>query len=163
MEKQNQQNKDQGYGIAALVIGVFAALFSFIPCVGVISIVLGALSIIFGSIALSQAQQTNVPKGSAIAGIVLGGIALLIALFWIVFLLGAKDKFKDTFEDKFEQFQYWSDDSGEFEDNFDDIDSLDELEKALDDLEGEMKDVQNDIDTVNEMTLKEDNGWNDEE
>ncbi len=136
MEQKVQKNDGQGFGIAALVLGIFALLLAFIPCVGITGLLMGILSVIFGSLSMTRARAYNAPKGMGLSGIILGGSAILIAVFWIVFIVGAKDSFKD----KMDMVNVWSQHEEEIDDAFDNMESLDDLEVALDKLEGVLDD-----------------------
>ena len=134
METQvNQQNNGQGFGIAALVLGILAAVISFIPCVGVVALLIGIVAIVFGAVSLAKASMYSAPKGLGIAGVSLGSLALLVAIFWILFIVKLGDH--SEIEDKFRNFMEWTED---FNDNVDssveEVQSLDDLEKALDEL-----------------------------
>lgn len=65
-----------GFGITALVLGIVAVIFSFIPLVGIASFFLGGLAVIFGIIGITRKMR---PKGTSIAGLVLGVISIVIA------------------------------------------------------------------------------------
>lgn len=134
----NSQNNGQGFGIAGLVIGILAVLISFIPCFGGAAIIIGITAIVFGSIALSRANVTQMPKGMGIAGLSLGSFAVLIGILWMVLIIGAKDHLRNHFSE-FWQWTEHLDDSDiniDLDEDFDNKQSLDELEKALDELEG---------------------------
>lgn len=65
-----------GLAIAALVCGVIALLLSFMPFIGLVSVVIGAAAIITGVLGLRRGQS----KGMSIAGIVTGALGLLISI-----------------------------------------------------------------------------------
>lgn len=67
-----------GYGTAALVLGIIGLVFCWVPVFGVI---LAVLALVFGWLGMHRAeagQATN--KGHSIAGIVLGAIAALVGI-----------------------------------------------------------------------------------
>ena len=70
-------------GTAALVMGIIALVCSFIPVIGLLSWLLAPAAIVTGAIGMGKE-----PRGSAIAGLVTGGIALVICILWVV-VLGA--------------------------------------------------------------------------
>lgn len=78
-----------GLAVAGLVVGIIALLFSFIPIIGVIAWILGPLAVVFGAVGISRANKGAPGKGMAIAGLILGIVSLLIALFWVIGLIGA--------------------------------------------------------------------------
>lgn len=143
--KNNQANNGQGFAIASLVIGIFALLFSIIPCVGTSAILIGIVAVVFGAVSLTKANTTEAPKGMSIAGISLGGLAIVIAIFWLIFVVGSKS----VFQDKFEHFFEWAEDFEQIDinidDEFDEMEKLENLENALDELEGIIDDVDGDI------------------
>jgi hypothetical protein len=65
-----------GLGVAALVVGIIAAVFSMIPLIGMIAFFLGPVAIILGVIAFFL---KNRKKGMAIAGVILGVVSLIVA------------------------------------------------------------------------------------
>jgi hypothetical protein len=68
--------------IASLALGVLSiGLIPFISCVPEIA---GVLALIAGTRAIRAARETNAGRGLAIAGMVLGGIGLLVTGFlWL--------------------------------------------------------------------------------
>jgi len=153
----NQQNNGQGFAIASLIIGIFALLFSIIPCVGTSAILIGSVAVIFGAVALTKASATQAPKGLSIAGISLGGSAIVIAIIWLTVIVSAKSFFQDKFQNKFENFTDWADENGQINidnenEEFDKTESLENLEKALDELEGVIDETNEDVnDTVSKI------------
>lgn len=79
-----------GLAVAGLVLGILGVLFGFIPFVGVfMAILLGALGAIFGAVGLSRSKQPyRGGRGMAIAGLVLGIIAIILG-FLQGFVIGA--------------------------------------------------------------------------
>lgn len=79
-------SKGNGWGIAALVLGIVAVVFSFIPVMGVVAFILGPLAVLFGIIG---ATRKFTKKGAAIAGLVLGILSIAIAAIWMAVLSAA--------------------------------------------------------------------------
>lgn len=71
-----EDKRKNGLGVAALVVGIVAAAFSMIPLVGMIAFFLGPVAIILGLIAVFL---KNRKKGTAIAGVILGAVSLIVA------------------------------------------------------------------------------------
>ena len=71
-----QPKQGNGLGVAALVVGIVAAVLSVIPLIGMAAFFLGPVAILLGVIAFFL---KNRKKGMAIAGAVLGIISLIIA------------------------------------------------------------------------------------
>lgn len=142
---ENKNTNGQGFAIASLIIGIFAFLIASIPCVNFLTIPVGAAAIIFGIVALSKANNEKQPKGMGIAGITLGGLSIFIAIFMWVFIVSSKAVFKD----KFHHFYEWAEDledlDTDIEIEFENTESLENLEKALDELEGTMDEVNDEV------------------
>ena len=84
-----------GFAIAALVLGILAAaagIWTPIPFIGIvfgmIATLPGILAIVFGYVGLGAWRRLGVGRGSAIAGLVLGwvaiGIILVTTLAWVI-------------------------------------------------------------------------------
>jgi hypothetical protein len=71
-----EDKRKNGLGVASLVVGIVAAVFSIIPLVGMVAFFLGPVAIILGLIAFFL---KNRKKGTAIAGVILGVISLIVA------------------------------------------------------------------------------------
>ena len=70
--------------IASLIVGIIAAILGVTPCCPILGIILGLVSAILGIVVLVKKKGTEEPKGKAIAGIVLGVIAIIGAIIWTV-------------------------------------------------------------------------------
>lgn len=80
---QPQPRPNNGLGTAALVLGILAAIFAFIPLVGVfIATPLALLAVIFGLVGFARTKSgTATNKGSSVAGSVLGvgaGVVMIV-------------------------------------------------------------------------------------
>lgn len=78
--------RGNGFGVTALVLGILAGVFSFIPVMGVAAFVLGPLAIVFGIVG---ATRKFARKGTAVAGLVLGLVSIVIAAVGLALLSGA--------------------------------------------------------------------------
>lgn len=65
-------------GKGAFIVGLIALVLAFVPIIGFVSWLLAPLAILMGLIALRKA-----PRGLAIAGIITGGLAMIICFWWI--------------------------------------------------------------------------------
>ena len=73
-----------GIGIAGGVCGIVAVVLCWIPFVDYLSIVLGALAIIFGALGIRHANaHGGSGKGMAITGVVTGIVALVISVLFL--------------------------------------------------------------------------------
>lgn len=80
-------------GKAAFIVGVIALTMSFIPFIGFVAWLLAPLAILFGLIALRRP-----PRAMAVAGIVVGAVALLVCILWVNATKAGVEAFnKDTF------------------------------------------------------------------
>ncbi len=73
-----------GIGIAGGVCGIVAVVLCWIPFIDYLSIVLGALAIIFGALGIRNANaHGGAGKGMAITGVVTGIVALVISVLFL--------------------------------------------------------------------------------
>lgn len=122
------QKTGNGFGIAALVLGIIGLLAGLIPVIGIfIGIPLGILALIFGIVAAvsSKNRVNNAGKGTGITGIILGILAIVAAIAWTVLLY-------DAWGDACEEAGY-SGDAAE---------CSDQINQELDDLENELEDLE---------------------
>ncbi|AJT41395.1 hypothetical protein [Psychromicrobium lacuslunae] len=78
LQPMPQQSQSNGFGIAALVVGIVALVISFIPFLGWGAFVLGPIAIILGILGVVLKKGSK--KGTSITGIILGAIAVVIAI-----------------------------------------------------------------------------------
>lgn len=79
----------KGLGIAGLVLGILAAIISFIPCLGMYAFIPGFIGLILSLISFVQANKAGATKGLAIAGIVCSVIGCSIAAWQYVQITSA--------------------------------------------------------------------------
>jgi hypothetical protein len=65
-------------GKGAFIIGLIGLVLAFVPLIGFVSWLLGPLAILCGAIALRRP-----PRALAIAGLITGGLTLLVCVWWI--------------------------------------------------------------------------------
>lgn len=120
----NQPLKSNGFGTAALVLGIIAVVFSIIPVVGFIAFILGPLALIFGIIGITR-KFTK--KGTSITGIILGALSIIIAIIVTAMIAAAATSVTETLnkEHKIEyvvtstgpaNVSYWNGDGSSTED-----------------------------------------------
>lgn len=96
MEQNNttkpSSSNGKGLGIAGLVLGIIAAIISFIPCLGMWAILPGIIGIVLS--AISMKQSGSGAKGMAIAGLVCSIIACCLGgyQFYVVKTAGSAIK-----------------------------------------------------------------------
>lgn len=75
------QNRGNGFGVAAMVLGIAAMAASIVPLLGMVAFLLGPLAVVLGIIGANRRWR---PKGTSIAGIILGvvgtGVAVLLTM-----------------------------------------------------------------------------------
>jgi hypothetical protein len=89
-----RNNSAQNLGIAALITAIITFVLAIIPCVGLIAIIPGIISIVLASVGLSQAARNNSPRGLLLAGLIIAIIASLIS-FSQIFVAGKIAKHAD--------------------------------------------------------------------
>ena len=77
-------SRSRGMEISGLVLGLVGLVLDFIPCLGFFGITCGILAVIFSGVGLHQANKAQAAKSMAVAGLVLGIIA--VVLYPIVFI-----------------------------------------------------------------------------
>ena len=176
--EEKTRNAGQGLGVAALVLGVISFIVALIPCIGLFALFTALVAIVLGAIGLSQAARNNSPKGLVLGGLILGIVALFIAIAQIVFFAGFADKapyFEEKLEDVFKDFE--RDVLDELEDGSFSITIEDgdekieinstikkELRDALDELEDMEDDLEEDLESVKkvDITIKIDTSGSEE-
>jgi hypothetical protein len=134
MQEQNS-NAGQGLGIAGLILGVLAIPLGIIPCTFFIAIVFGAMGIVLSSIALSQANRGNGPRGLIIAALVCSILGFSFAFFWGITLKKASPIIKSVIQEIKQD--------GDLEEVFEDLG---------DDTDNILKDLENDEENVDQGT-----------
>lgn len=82
-ETTKNSNAGKGLGTASLVLGIVAAVVSFIPCLGMWALVPGVIGLVLSIISISQANKAGAPKGMAIAGLVCSIIGCCVGAWWL--------------------------------------------------------------------------------
>jgi hypothetical protein len=82
-----KNNSGQNLGIAALITAILTFVLAVIPCVGLIAIIPGIVAIVLASVGLSQATRNDSSHGVALAGLIIGIIAIMIS-FSQIFVAG---------------------------------------------------------------------------
>ena len=81
-----------GIATAGFVLALLGLLGSWIPVLNVLGILLGVVGVVLAGVGLAKAKKVNAGKGLAVAGIVLGVLAVLLALLINVVFVGAVDE-----------------------------------------------------------------------
>src|SRR5262245_40491619 len=69
-----------GLATAGFILGLLGLLGSWIPVLNILGIVLGVLGVVLAGVGLAKSKKANAGKGLAIAGIVLGALAVIFAI-----------------------------------------------------------------------------------
>ena len=77
------ERQANGMAVASLVLGIVGAVFGLIPLTFFIALICGVLALIFGAIAWKKANAGAGRKGMAIAGFILGLVAVGLAFVGI--------------------------------------------------------------------------------
>ena len=92
-------------GIASMVCGIVAVIFSMIPCVGMAFLPIAVVALVLGCISCKQAVEGGASVGMAVTGIVTSAFALIFIIAWMtaVFKMDVREKnifndFKNNFE-----------------------------------------------------------------
>lgn len=76
-------------GVASLVLGIVSLVFGFIPFCGIIAIIPAFIGLILGIVDAVKKSKSQEPKGMAIAGIVLSVIAIVVIAWWVLVVAAA--------------------------------------------------------------------------
>jgi hypothetical protein len=86
-----------GFAVASLVLGIVSLVMFFTVW---LPFLLGVLAIVFGTLGISRANKLGgKQKGLAIAGIVCGAVAMVLAILFIVLIVNvaSDQEFQDVF------------------------------------------------------------------
>ena len=82
--------QSNGLATSGFVVSLIGLVFSIIPVIGVIAWILAPIGVVLSAVGISAAGKNGgVGKGLAIAGLVLGMVALAICVLWVVGLSSA--------------------------------------------------------------------------
>ena len=88
----------KGLGIAGLVLGILAAILSFVPCLGMYAIFPGIIGLVLSIISIIQANKAGAARGMAIAGLVCSIVGIAIAGWQYSKLSAVGEELKETLE-----------------------------------------------------------------
>ncbi len=133
--------KVNSFGTVSIILGI-VTIVTF--CVPGISVFLGGLGLLFGILSFVEAKRENEPTSKGLTGIILGILALLLALSMNIYYLNNWEKIfnnknYDYFDDNYDDYY---DDYNGIDTNYNDIDSM-----LLDD--DQINDLNNSIDDEN--------------
>lgn len=77
-----QPQRSNGLATAGLVVGIIAAVFSFIPVIGVVAWGLAPIALVLSLVGLVKSGRAHNGRGKSIAGIVLSVVALIMCILY---------------------------------------------------------------------------------
>lgn len=86
-QQQQQEQGSSGLGVAGLVLGIIALVFAFIPCLNVLSLIMGGIGLLLSFFGLFARR-----KGMAFAGLLLCMAALAVTVKVNDMLFGFGDR-----------------------------------------------------------------------
>ena len=72
-----------GLAVGGLVVGILSLVFFEVPVLGII---LGIVAVIISYLALQRANQGSAGKGMAMAGLICGGVGVVVGLIWTIWI-----------------------------------------------------------------------------
>ncbi len=76
---------------ASLVIGIIASLLGFIPCINFFVFLPALVGLILGLVAYRKKKEEELPSGTALAGIILNALPLLVVISFLVLAAFSSD------------------------------------------------------------------------
>ena len=73
--------QSNGMAIASMVLGIVGVVVGLIPFMFWVALICGLLALIFGFVGWGNAKRGAPHKGMAVAGYILGGIAVLLGIW----------------------------------------------------------------------------------
>ena len=95
LSTQAPTNGANGLATAGFVLGLLGLLGSWIPVISIVGILLGVIGVVLAGVGLARSKEVGVGKGLAIAGLILGALAVVIAIIVNVVFLAAVDEAVD--------------------------------------------------------------------
>lgn len=85
-----QQQPSHGMATGGFVVALVGAVLSLIPFLGIVSWVISPVGLVLSIVGLTAATRKNgAGRGLAIAGVILGGLGLLVCMLWAIGFAGA--------------------------------------------------------------------------
>lgn len=143
MNVETKTTAGQAMGIIGIVLAVISLILAFIPCIGVVAFLPGALALVFSIISIVQASNGYGSKSLGIGALIVSIISILLAAIWLALFSGTM-LFADKNADKIELFgeefgKAFEKEMGKKNIHIEIV--SDSLENALRDLENDLKDT----------------------
>jgi len=84
-----------GLATAGFILALLGLLGSWIPFLNILGVILALIGLVLAGVGLAKSRKTGTGKGLAIAGLVLGALALVVAVVINVAFVGAVDEALD--------------------------------------------------------------------
>lgn len=68
--------------VAGMILGILALLFSFIPCMGILSVIPAIIGLILGIMGYRRAKEDVSPTTMGLVAIITSILALIISILW---------------------------------------------------------------------------------
>lgn len=88
MNVETKTTAGQAMGIIGIVLAVISLILAFIPCIGVVAFLPGALALVFSIISIVQAANGYGSKSLGIGALIVSLISILLAAVWLVIFSG---------------------------------------------------------------------------
>ena len=88
-----------GLAVASLTLGIIGAVFGLIPLTFFIEWICGLLAVVFGGVGIRRAREVATGRGLAIAGTILGVVALLLGVLGVVVINDATNELDRQFQE----------------------------------------------------------------
>lgn len=76
-------------GIASMVIGIVSAVLGFVPFCNYFAFIPAVVGLVLGIVDVVMKSKKQLPKGQAIAGVVLNSSAIVLIFIWTVLIATA--------------------------------------------------------------------------
>ena len=84
-ESPERRSSDHNLGVASLITAIITFVLAVIPCVGLMAIIPGIITLVLASVGLSRSGRNDSHRGLLVAGLILGIVATLISFSQIFF------------------------------------------------------------------------------
>lgn len=88
MNVETKTTAGQAMGIIGIVLAVISLILAFIPCIGVVAFLPGALALVFSIISIVQAANGYGSKSLGIGALIVSLISILLAAVWLAVFSG---------------------------------------------------------------------------
>ncbi|HPD94402.1 MAG: hypothetical protein H6537_03490 [Bacteroidales bacterium] len=146
----------QAMGIIGIVLAIISLILAFIPCIGVVALLPGGLSLIFSIISIVQATNGYGSKGLGIGALIVSLISVILAALWLMVFSGTL-VFADKIIKNADKIETFGDEFGKaMEEEFSDGKGNVHIDISTDSLENTLRALEDSVDGTNgKLTDKE--------